>query len=191
MIRQYLKPKSDDDINGVLHNYKDKCLIIPSSSHLNSVRIQYITDGITDNNDWCSIDQNSSYLELYFLDGYSFKINSYTFVVRKGTTASTPKSWIVKGYTGTNWITIDQKNDFISNSDFRNFNISSTSPIYKIQFMQTARNALGNYHFCLRELEIFGTLAKDLGVISCNKFYADSFSILNSILTSIFFCILI
>lgn len=169
----------------------DNYLIIPSSTHLYSPRIQFITDGLIKDDDWCSNDENSSNIELYFLNGYSFKMYSYTFVVREGN-EEVPTSWIIKGYTGTNWITLDQKAGIRSNSQFRHFNvISATEPIYKIQFTQTAKNVLGNYHFCISELELFGALTKDLGVISCNKFYANSFSVLNSILTSSFIYILI
>lgn len=187
MTSKYIKPKTENDIDGILHHYRDAYNIIPSSTNRNTPRIQFIIDGVIDANDWCSNDTESSYLDLNFYEGYSLLLYSYTFVVREGgPDKEIPQSWIVSGYTGSEWINLDQKIKFKANTDFRHFNTTSASiPLSKIRFKQTDQNLLGNYHFCIREIELFGILTKNSDLFSCNEHYIGQFSVLKSLLTSI------
>ena len=178
MTNRFLNPKSENDTDGILHHYKDKYNIVPSSTNLYTPRIQFITDGVINDSDWCSYDKEFSFFELDFLKGYTFLFFGYTFVVRSKLSGKIPKSWNITGNTGYNWIDIDEKVNYLSDSDTWHFDVNSTGNTFnKILFKQTEANLAGNHHFCIKEFEVFGILTKNGDYCSYNHYliYESSF----------------
>ena len=178
-----------DEFNGILYNSQQEFEVLHTIENYNDNRIQYLYDKDPQTFS-CLARKEYNYYHFKFLR-YNVKLTSYSIqnYQHMNESWSFPKTWVLSGFDGKNWINISTVADskFENINEIRTYKTDIVKPFKDIKITQTGDSySYPGYEllFCIANIEFHGYIGFDHTKVFMSIYYKN-------IIHSLILCIML